>query len=758
MSDMLRSLEIQGFKSFADKIVLKFPTRITAIVGPNGSGKSNVADAFRWVLGEQSSKNIRIANAADVIFNGTPQRAQAGFASAALTFDNSRKIFPVDFSEVTLARKVYRDGVSEYAVNKKQMRLKDLTQILASAKLGVKGMGIINQGAGDVFLRASPIERREMIEEMVGLKEYRLKKEDAERRMKATSENIAKVQNILLELEPNLRLLRRQVAKWQSRAEKEHELHELSISYFSHKIWDLEHSFSHIQLSDKDADALQKDVDVLRKEIAELQGTFAELEYEDPSKRIERERTRKEIAELERKKSDLLGIIGRLEGQSEVYRSLAKTQAGFDASQAQQQFEKVLTSLRFIVSLDAVSIMREKIQNVISGLESFLSSHQHRLKDKNEQLQSCTQQLAEAQTELQNVLSALDKFSSELAKFNQAQTEQSKRFKDAVKAMEAHRDQLREKETALEHIRFNRERKKLYEDDIRLKMQEAGFAWDEFVVAHRDDINHAEAHPIVVADVEMRIIRLRRDLAVMGEIDQEVVASCDEASRRFEFLTHEKQDLASALEDLQTLNQSLEEKITAGFEQSLRAIDTEFNRCFQLIFAGGKASVKTVRVGINQTEGEMEEMEKEGGAVGDEREGMKNEKGKKKEQGELGIEFSVHLPRKKIKSLEALSGGERSLTAIALLFAIIISAKPPLLVLDEIDAALDEANSCTFARLLRDIAHDVQCIIITHNRAVMESADVLYGVTMQDGLSKIFSLQFTQAQEFVGQDRVAEVQ
>ena len=124
----------------------------------------------------------------------------------------------------------------------------------------------------------------------------------------------------------------------------------------------------------------------------------------------------------------------------------------------------------------------------------------------------------------------------------------------------------------------------------------------------------------------------------------------------------------------------------------------------------------------------------------------------------MGIEFSVHLPRKKIKSLEALSGGERSLTAIALLFAIIISAKPPLLVLDEIDAALDEANSCTFARLLRDIAHDVQCIIITHNRAVMESADVLYGVTMQDGLSKIFSLQFTQAQEFVGQDRVAEVQ
>ncbi len=217
---MLKQLDIQGFKSFADKVTLKFPTGITAVVGPNGSGKSNVVDALRWVLGEQSSKNIRIANATDVIFNGTPQRSQSGFASVALIFDNSKKLFPIDFSEVMMARKVYRDGASEYTINKKQARLKDVTQVLASAKLGVKGMSIINQGAGDVFLRANPIERREIIEEMVGLKEYRLKKEDAQRRMKETSENIAKVQSILLELEPNLRLLRRQVAKWQSRAEK----------------------------------------------------------------------------------------------------------------------------------------------------------------------------------------------------------------------------------------------------------------------------------------------------------------------------------------------------------------------------------------------------------------------------------------------------------------------------------------------------------------------------------------------------------
>jgi len=233
---MLKSLEIQGFKSFADKTILNFPEGITAVVGPNGSGKSNVVDAIRWVFGEQSSKNIRINSAEDVIFNGTLQRQAGSIAQVSLLFDNRSKTFPLDFEEVEIRRKVYRDGSSEYYLNKQQVRLKDLVQLLASAKLGVKGMSIVNQGAGDVFLRANSVERREMIEEMVGLKELRLKKEEAERKIRDTKTNLLQVDVILSEIGPNLRSLKRQVERWHSRKEKQEELLVLEKEFFIRKI------------------------------------------------------------------------------------------------------------------------------------------------------------------------------------------------------------------------------------------------------------------------------------------------------------------------------------------------------------------------------------------------------------------------------------------------------------------------------------------------------------------------------------------
>jgi len=233
---VLKSLEIQGFKSFTDKVVLRFPEGITAVVGPNGSGKSNVVDAIRWVLGEQSSKNIRINNADDVIFSGTSQKQASSAAQVGLLFDNSQKIFPLDFGEVEIRRKVYRDGSSEYFLNKQQVRLKDIVQLLASAKLGVKGMGIINQGAGDIFLRANSIERREMIEEMIGLKELRLKKDEAGKKIRDTRINLLQAESILSEIGPNLRSLKRQVEKWQARKEKELELASLEKDFFIKKI------------------------------------------------------------------------------------------------------------------------------------------------------------------------------------------------------------------------------------------------------------------------------------------------------------------------------------------------------------------------------------------------------------------------------------------------------------------------------------------------------------------------------------------
>ena len=166
----LKRLELVGFKSFAPKTILEFPAGITAVVGPNGSGKSNIIDAIRWLLGEREAKNIRGAKAEDLIFAGTPQRPRLGMAQATIVFDNSSRFFPVDYAEVAITRRVSRDGVSEYFLNGAAVRLKDVIDFFAKARLGTKGFSNINQGNSDLFVRVLPKERRAMLEEILGLR------------------------------------------------------------------------------------------------------------------------------------------------------------------------------------------------------------------------------------------------------------------------------------------------------------------------------------------------------------------------------------------------------------------------------------------------------------------------------------------------------------------------------------------------------------------------------------------------------------
>lgn len=201
---LLTRLELHGLKSFADKTVLDLRNNITAIVGPNGAGKSNITDAIRWLLGERDARNLRGAKGEDLIFAGTEKRARMGQAFATLYFDNSSGVFPIDFKEVSVTRRISRDGVSQFFINKSEVRLKDLIDFLARVKLGARGLTVINQGQSDMFIAAGPIERREMIEEMLGLKEYQLKKADAERKLKNTGFNLEKVHALIDETRPTM--------------------------------------------------------------------------------------------------------------------------------------------------------------------------------------------------------------------------------------------------------------------------------------------------------------------------------------------------------------------------------------------------------------------------------------------------------------------------------------------------------------------------------------------------------------------------
>ncbi len=232
----LKSLEIQGFKSFPDKINIQFPGGITAIVGPNGSGKSNISDAIRWVLGEQSGKQLRSAKMEDVIFTGTAKRRPQGFAQVSLTIDNNDHALPVEYNEVTVSRRYYRSGESEYYINKQQVRLKDVNELFLDTGLGKDGYSIIGQGKIAEILSPKSDDRRSVIEEVAGISKYRYRKNEATRKLQSTEDNLLRLNDILGELSERLPVLESQSKKAKKYLEYRDEKTTLDISLWMHEI------------------------------------------------------------------------------------------------------------------------------------------------------------------------------------------------------------------------------------------------------------------------------------------------------------------------------------------------------------------------------------------------------------------------------------------------------------------------------------------------------------------------------------------
>ena len=205
----LKSLELHGYKTFASRTEFQFADKVTAIVGPNGSGKSNVADSLRWVLGEQSFSLLRGKKTEDMIFAGSEQRPRASMASATVTFDNSEAWLPIDFTEVAITRRAYRDGENEYLLNGQRVRLKDISELLAKSGLAERTYTIIGQGLVDTALALKAEERRRLFEEAAGIGLYRTRREESLKRLETTRHNLERVQDILVELQPRLRSLER---------------------------------------------------------------------------------------------------------------------------------------------------------------------------------------------------------------------------------------------------------------------------------------------------------------------------------------------------------------------------------------------------------------------------------------------------------------------------------------------------------------------------------------------------------------------
>ena len=231
----LKSIELLGFKSFARKSELKFTSPITGIVGPNGSGKSNTAEAFRFVLGEQSMKAMRGKRGPDMIWTGNDRLACANRARISVVFDNKQQLFDIDFDEVVIERAVHRDGANEYFINGSKVRLKDITELLSSANIGSSGHHIISQGEADRILGASEKERREMIEDALGLKVYQYKKLESEKKLEKTINNMKEVKTLRREIAPHLKFLERQMKKLERIRELKAQIKQAYSIYIAHE-------------------------------------------------------------------------------------------------------------------------------------------------------------------------------------------------------------------------------------------------------------------------------------------------------------------------------------------------------------------------------------------------------------------------------------------------------------------------------------------------------------------------------------------
>jgi len=756
-SMLLKSLEINGFKSFAKKSVLEFSTPITGIVGPNGSGKSNVAEAFRFVLGEQSIKSLRGKKGEDLIFNGTADGGRLNRAWVKLTFDNSSKFLPLDFEEVTFERIVHRDSVNEYLINGSPVRLKDITELLSSAHIGASGHHIISQGEADRILNANMRERKEMIEDALGLKIYQYKKLESERKLEKTKENIEKVESLRRELAPHIRFLRKQVEKIEKARLLREELVVLYKEYLKRETVYISSTKERIH---KDMHEPKEELVRLEHEIAQAKAVLESAQKES-SKTLELVSLEQAIRSVDNAKNDLLREAGRIEGEihsierlirrekEALAREDTKTVYLRDVESVAKTIDEISAESENISDIGTIRGIIEKIKDTLKafvdhnkGVQTTdsIASYEHDANEFQAKRNELEERIIEIRNEENTLREKISAVKNEIDKDKEGSMEAEKTiFKIMARQNELH--------AVISALRSQENQIQLEEEDLKRELNEAHIlAGREAVNYDNYEIKNTEGVTLSLEElfVEDRHIQndRRRNIEKIkirleemgGGGSEEIMKEFREAEERDQFLAREVTDLEASSISLTALIKELEEKLNLEFKQGIDKINSAFTEFFQKMFGGGHAGLRIVR-----------EVKKRRGEEGLE-EALGGVEGNLEEEFEEGIEIDVSHPFKKIKSLMMLSGGERALTSIALLFAISQVNPPPFIILDETDAALDEANSKKYGDMISALAKYSQLILITHNRETMSCAGVLYGVTMgSGGASKLLSIKFDEA-------------
>ncbi len=476
----IKRVVIQGFKTFARRTEFVFDAGVTAIVGPNGSGKSNIADAILWCLGEQSFSLLRSRKTADVIFAGSDKRARLGMASVSLVLDNSAGELPVDFTEVEITRRAYRDGENEYLLNGKRVRLQDITQLLAPSGLGKRAYAVIGQGLIDRVLSLKPEERRSLFEEAAGITGYQSQRNTALRRLEATQQNLARVQDILAELTPRLRRLKHQAERARERAQVEADLRELLRIWYGYR-W--HHTLAQLAEHRRAAQELERQVaaqraeldthreriEALRQEQATLRERLAQLHQRSSQHHREAEQLGRTLAvsqerrhHLQARQEELRRELDEMQVQQEIRQArlerlrqeIEQAQAEHTArSQAVAQLQAALEARQAqraqqTAQLQAAQRRQRMLEERLAQLRSRLDQLHEQRAQLAQAIQECEQERVQAQEEMAQAQSRLDGLERAYRRAQEAATTLEQKLHRLDQALAQHRQALEQAERA----------------------------------------------------------------------------------------------------------------------------------------------------------------------------------------------------------------------------------------------------------------------------------------------------------------------
>ena len=800
----LKHISLSGFKSFVDPTRIPFPSDMSAVVGPNGCGKSNIIDAVRWVLGEGSAKNLRGDSMSDVIFNGSVARPASSRASVELVFDNSSGRLGGEYSsysEISVKRQVDHEGLSSYYLNGSSCRRKDITDIFLGTGLGPRSYAVIEQEMATKLISSKPDELRSHIEEVAGISVYKERRKETESRIKKTKENLDRVNDLKKEIDRNLLKLKQQIKS----AEK-YDLAKQNLKKFrslklasnwlasSEKVKEMELNQKRqeieIQKKISEKEKINTQIEETRNNQSNLLLQIEKMQESFYSSGAEISKSEQELISLEEKvvltnneiesinqkiialnsninseKNAIEQIRTSLEKETNALEEAKNDFERLQISSSPEEFlDKLLNDIgNLIVKIKNLSEsanfdneLREVLSdstNIQSGLSRYKAEFKNIsdaekgvLNEKREKYTKAIQEVANKNLEISKLEGAIHSKQKEIETFQSKTKELSEsreslmipinEIKEEIKPLLDKRSGNQNELTALRNNfeRTNEEirtlEKNLNIGEIKIEelkslsnssvVEKQKFITEAEILQKQIQSEYGELQTVLdklepefdLAFIENEIERFNKQIESIGPINLAAKEEFKIEGERNQEIESQLNELNKAIETLQSAIKKIDQESRTKFQDTLDSVNSEIAKLFPKLFGGGHAKLELTGEDVLES----------------------------------GVVLKAMPPGKKNVSVSQLSGGEKAMSAIAMVFSFFSLNPSPFCILDEIDAPLDDLNTFRYISMVEEMSKKIQFIYITHNKISMERSKHLMGITMEEaGVSRLVSVDVEEA-------------